>query len=98
VVEPNGTAVNIRRTPPGSYDQPGIIVEQGVARPRTDILQRADHGAGHSHTHDPTIHTTPDGRVFGGRIQQPGRPVTPQEVRNIENGVATPAAQGPPRR
>jgi hypothetical protein len=90
--QPDGTLVDTQATPPGSYDQPGVVVANGVASPRTDVLQGADHGAGLSHTHDPVLHTRPgDGRVFQGGHDS-GRPVTFEEAQNIASGAATRSA------
>ena len=72
-------------TPRGSYDQPG--------GGRTDILQREDHGAGLSRTHDPIVNTYPrTGETFVNGRQQPGRSVSAQDVANIQSGAATPSA------
>lgn len=57
----------------------------------TDILQGGDHGAGLSHTHDPKLHHTPDGRTFMRGHEQPGRPVSFDDVQNIRSGAATPS-------
>jgi len=94
VGEPNGTVVDVQSTPPGSYDQPGIPVTNGTAYARTDVLQASDHGAGHSHTHDPILNQSPDGRSFvgAGQHQKPGRPVSAQEVENIRSGAAVRSA------
>jgi hypothetical protein len=84
VAEPNGTVVDTQSTPAGWYTQPG--------GGRTDVLQREDHGAGHSHTHDPIINTNPNtGQSFVNGLSSPGRAVSPQDIENIETGVATPA-------
>ena len=83
--EPNGTLVDTHAAPRGSYDQPG--------GGRTDVLQREDHGAGHSHTHDPKTNTNPKtGQTFTNGLEQPGRSVSAEDVENIINGVATPTA------
>ncbi|MEM6274497.1 MAG: hypothetical protein AAF735_04575, partial [Myxococcota bacterium] len=89
VAERNGTVVDTHATPPGSYSQPGRQVANGRANARTDVLQRVDHGAGHSHTHDPIVRTSPDGREFVGGTQRPGRPVSFEDVQNIQSGAAT---------
>jgi RHS repeat-associated protein len=52
--EPNGNLVDTHSTPRGSYIQPN--------GGRTDVLQGEDHGAGHSHTHDPIVNTSPTGK------------------------------------
>jgi RHS repeat-associated protein len=84
IVEPNGTVVDTHSTPRGSYTQP----DTG----RTDILQGGDHGAGYSHTHDPIVNTNPrTGETFFGGWQQPGRPVSAEDVANIVSGQAPPA-------
>lgn len=81
IVDENGNTVDTHATPPGSYDQPG--------GGRTDILQREDHGAGFTHTHDPIFNTNPTtGQVFPAGQSQPGRPVTFEEVQNIIDGTA----------
>jgi RHS repeat-associated protein len=85
VGEPNGTLVDTEATPRGSYDQPN--------GGRTDVLQGEDHGAGQSHTHDPIVNTNPKtGKTFVNGRQQPGRPVSAEDVKNIIEGVATPSA------
>lgn len=89
VGQPDGQVVDTHATPAGSYDQPGLPVENGTARARTDILQGADHGAGLSHTHDPKLHRTPDGRTFLQGHEQPGRPVSFEDVQNIQSGAAS---------
>ena len=82
VVEPNGTVVDTDATPRGSFDQP----DGG----RTDVLQREDHGAGLSHTHDPKVNTNPEtGETFVNGLEKPGRPVSKQDVDNIQSGAAT---------
>ena len=91
VSQPDGRVVDTHSTPRGSYDQPGVMVENGAARPRTDILQGGDHGAGLSHTHEPIVNTAPDGRRFLGGYDD-GRPVSAEDVRNIESGAATRSA------
>lgn len=76
--------MDTQATPPGSYDQPG--------GGRTDILQREDHGAGLSHTHDPILNTNPKtGETFINGLEKPGRPVSVEDVWNIESGAATPS-------
>ena len=76
-----GNIADTMATPRGSYDQPG--------GGRTDILQREDHGAGFSHTHDPVVNTDPStGESFINGMEQPGRPVSAEDVRNIESGAA----------
>ena len=85
--QPDGQLVDTRATPRGSYDQPG--------GGRTDVLQREDHGAGLSHTHDPIVNTNPTtGRVFINGKEKTGRPVSPTDIANIRSGAATPS---PPR-
>jgi YD repeat-containing protein len=82
--QPDGQLVDTHSTPRGSYDQPG--------GGRTDILQKEDHGAGLSHTHDPNVNTNPKtGQTFVNGRQQPGRPVSADDVKNIESGAATPS-------
>ena len=84
IVEPNGTVVDLDATPRGSYEQPG--------GGRTDVLQAEDHGAGLSHTHDPSLNTNPrTGQTFINGQQQPGRPVSPEDVANITSGDAPPS-------
>ena len=81
VAEPNGTVVDTSNTPTGSFDQP----DGG----RTDILQRDDHGAGLSHTHDPIVNTDPStGATFVNGRQDPGRPVSSEDLNNIQDGTA----------
>ncbi|WP_277957866.1 SpvB/TcaC N-terminal domain-containing protein [Anaeromyxobacter oryzisoli] len=80
VGQPDGTLVDTHSTPPGSYNQPG--------GGRTDILQKEDHGAGQSHTHDPKIHVNRAGKRFVNGREQPGRPVSAEDVKNIESGKA----------
>ena len=84
IAEPNGTVVDTLKTPRGSYKQPNGS--------RTDILQREDHGAGFSHTHEVVKHKHPvTGEEFFGKPNGPGRPVSASEVRNIIDDVAGPA-------
>jgi RHS repeat-associated protein len=84
VGQPDGSLVDTSATPRGSYDQPN--------GGRTDILQREDHGAGHSHTHEPVTNTNPDtGETFINGLEQPGRPVSAADVLNIQSGSATPS-------
>jgi len=81
IAQPDGTVVDVRATPPGSYDQPNGS--------RTDVLQGQDHGAGRTHTHDRPTHTKPQtGETFRGREDKPGRPVSFKEAKNIEKGTA----------
>jgi RHS repeat-associated protein len=77
---PHPPGVNTDHVPTGSYDQPN--------GGRTDIRQAEDHGAGVTHTHDPIINTAPDGRTFQNGRQQPGRPVSQEDVDNIMSGRA----------
>ncbi len=81
VGQPDGQLVDTHSTPRGSYEQPG--------GGRTDILQAEDHGAGLSHTHDPIVNTNPRTRqTFVHGREQPGRPVSAEDVQNIESGAA----------
>ncbi len=81
VADDKGTIVDTESTPAGSYKQPG--------GGRTDILQKGDHGAGFSHTHDPIVNTNPrTGESFVNGLQKPGRPVSAQDVENIQSGAA----------
>jgi RHS repeat-associated protein len=84
VAQPDGQLVDTDATPQGSYDQP--------SGGRTDVLQKEDHGSGQSHTHDPIVNTNPKtGERFINRLDKPGRPVSAEDVRNIETGRATPS-------
>lgn len=81
IVQPDGTVVDTEATPQRSYDQP----DGG----RTDILQKKDHGAGQSHTHDPILNTNPaTGETFQNGVKKPGRPVSQNDVKNIKEGTA----------
>jgi RHS repeat-associated protein len=81
VVDSNGNIVDTAATPQGSYNQP----DGG----RTDILQGEDHGSGLSHTHDPIINTNHDGKDFVNGLEKQGRPVSAEDVQNIQSGAAT---------
>jgi hypothetical protein len=82
--QPDGQLVDTRATPRGSYQQPNGS--------RTDILQREDHGAGLSHTHDPKVNVNPKtGQRFINGLEKPGRPVSVEDVKNITTGRAPPA-------
>ncbi len=84
ISQPDGTLVDTRATPKGSYQQPNGA--------RTDILQAEDHGAGLSHTHDLKMNVNPKtGQSFVNGLQNPGRPVSAADVENIESGRAGPA-------
>ena len=78
VTDSKGVTVDTKSTPRGSYDQPG--------GGRTDILQKEDHGHGTSHTEDP-IFNPKTGQVFNNG-QTTTRPVSTQDVKNIESGTA----------
>jgi RHS repeat-associated protein len=82
IVEPNGTAVDRLATPPGRYRQP-----EGHL---TDVLQKADHGSGHSHTHEVARHRNPRD-ASKGSTQRTGvtRPVSASEAGSIQRGDAT---------
>ena len=81
VVEPNGTAVDTDATPRGRYRQPNGDL--------TDILQKEDHGAGHSHTHEVEVHRNPKDPSKGVTKKTDRKhPVTKEEVDNIKDGNA----------
>jgi hypothetical protein len=81
IADEAGNIVDTSTTPPGSYDQPN--------GGRTDILQQENHGSGLSHTHDPILNTNPStGETFINGRQQLGRPVSPEDVSNIQTGRA----------
>jgi len=83
VADAKGNVVDTHATPRGSYRQP----DGG----RTDILQKEDHGAGFSHTHDPKVNVNPNtGQSFPAGLDQPGRPVSADDIRNIVDGTAGP--------
>ncbi|HMI88066.1 MAG TPA: RHS repeat-associated core domain-containing protein [Polyangiaceae bacterium] len=80
IVEENGNVVDTHVTPRGRYQQPN--------NGRTDILQREDHGVGHSHTHDPKVNTSPTtGKQYMNGFEKP-RPVSAEDVANIASGKA----------
>ena len=84
IADENSNIVDTQSTPRGSYDQPN--------GGRTDILQQGDHGAGYSHTHDPVVNTNPKtGESFINGLSKPGRPVSFEDVKNIESGAAPPS-------
>ncbi len=83
IVDRKGNTVDLNSTPQGSYQQPN--------GGRTDILQRDDHGAGLSHTHDPKLNTNPQtGETFINGLEKPGRSVSFEDVQNINSGKTVP--------
>lgn len=84
IVDEKGNAVDLEATPRGSNEQPN--------GGRTDILQKEDHGAGLSHTHNPVINTNPvTGVSFPKGLNKPGEIVTFEDVMNIVNNIANSA-------
>ena len=80
-VEPNGTVVDTNRTPAGRYRQPNGDL--------TDVLQKNDHGAGHSHTHEVDVNRNPEDPSKGStRKSKRTHDVTDAEAQNIEDGTA----------
>ena len=91
VVEPNGTAVDTAATPAGRYQQPDGSL--------TDVLQKNDHGSGHSHTHEVRVDQNPQDPSKGStRTTGETHPVTYDEAKNIESGEAKPVDSKPKRR
>jgi hypothetical protein len=81
ISQPDGKVVDTKATPGGSYRQ-----SDGS---RTDILQKEDHGAGLSHTHEAITNTnSKTGETFVNGTTKPGRPVSADDVQNIRTGAA----------
>lgn len=88
IVEKDGTTVDTKTTPRGSYEQP----DGG----RTDVLQDKSHfnkttqeNVGQSHTHEPYSNTNPEtGETRTGADRNNAHRPTYEEVRNIETGKA----------
>jgi len=56
---------------------------------RTDVLQKEDHGAGQSHTHNPIVNVDKKtGKRYVNGKTKPGRAVSASDVKNIKNGDA----------
>ncbi|MDR2116071.1 MAG: HINT domain-containing protein, partial [Planctomycetaceae bacterium] len=86
IVDSKGNIVDTVATPPGSYKQPN--------GGRTDILQRENHGVGLSHTHQPIVNRKSEtGEIFINGLNH-GSPVSPEDVKNIMNGIAKRTRKG----
>jgi RHS repeat-associated protein len=82
--ESNGEMVDTHATPRGRYKQPNGDL--------TDVLQRDDHGAGRSHTHEVDVHRNPKDPTKGTTVKSDRtHQVTYEEAKNIETGKAPPA-------
>jgi RHS repeat-associated protein len=88
IVEKDGTTVDLKSTPKGSYEQPNGA--------RTDVLQKSEHfnkatkeNVGQSHTHEPYSNTNPKtGETRTGADNNKAHRPTNEEVKNIESGKA----------
>lgn len=70
----------MKTTPTGSFEQPN--------GGRTDILQKKDHGAGNSHTHQPKVNTNPKTGEKFVNGKDGGQAVSAEELKNIQTGAA----------